>query len=95
MPLILNAATPVGAVSRTVTSSGSIVIIDEVSMVGSNMLLGINKRLQQIKGVLPDMTFGGVSILTVGDLYQQWVKHNCSLLYMIVMLSCMVLAPCG
>ena len=39
-------------------------------MVGCNMLLEIHKRLQQIKGVLPDVTFGGVSILAVGDLYQ-------------------------
>jgi len=39
-------------------------------MVGSNMLLEVHKRLQQIKAVLPDMTFGGVSILAVGDLYQ-------------------------
>ena len=47
-----------------------LVIIDEISMVGSNMLLEIHKRLQQIKGVSPDITFGGVSILAVGDLYQ-------------------------
>ena len=39
-------------------------------MVGCNMLLEIHKRLQQIKGVLPDVMFGGVSILAVGDLYQ-------------------------
>ena len=39
-------------------------------MVGSNMLLEIHKRLQQIKGVSDDVTFGGVSILAVGDLYQ-------------------------
>ena len=47
-----------------------LLIIDEVSMVGSNMLLEIHKRLQQIKAVLPDVMFGGVSILAVGDLYQ-------------------------
>ena len=47
-----------------------LVIIDEVSMVGSNMLLEIHKRLQQIKGVSDDAVFGGVSILAVGDLYQ-------------------------
>ena len=46
------------------------VVIDEVSMVGSNMLLEIHKRLQQIKGVSADHMFGGVSILAVGDLYQ-------------------------
>ena len=39
-------------------------------MVGSNMLLEIHKRLQQLKGVTADVTFGGVSILAVGDLYQ-------------------------
>ena len=47
-----------------------LVIIDEVSMVGSNMLLEIHKRLQQIKGVSDDAVFGGVSIYAVGDLYQ-------------------------
>ena len=39
-------------------------------MVGSNMLLEIHKRLQQIKGASDDTVFGGVSILAVGDLYQ-------------------------
>ena len=34
------------------------------------MLLEIHKRLRQIKGVAPDVTFGGMSILAVGDLYQ-------------------------
>ena len=47
-----------------------LLIIDEVSMVGSNMLLEIHKRLQEIKGASADQTFGGVSILAVGDLYQ-------------------------
>ena len=55
---------------RTKLSKLTLVIIDEVSMVGSNMLLEIHKRLQQIKGVSDDVTFGGVSILAVGDLYQ-------------------------
>ena len=55
---------------RSKLSKLMLVIIDEVSMVGCNMLLQIHKRLQQIKGVLPDVTFGGVSILAVGDLYQ-------------------------
>ena len=39
------------------------------------MLLEIHKRLQQIEGVLPDVTFGGVSILAVGDLYQLLMLH--------------------
>ena len=45
-------------------------LVDEVSMVGSNMLLEIHKRLQEIKGASADKTFGGVSILAVGDLFQ-------------------------
>ena len=55
---------------RTKLSHLMLLIIDEVSMVGSNMLLEIHKRLQQIKGRAGDVTFGGVSILAVGDLYQ-------------------------
>lgn len=55
---------------RSKLSRLALVIIDEVSMVGSNMLFEIHRRLQQIKGVSPDITFGGVSILAVGDLYQ-------------------------
>ena len=47
-----------------------LLIIDEVSMLGSNLLLEVHKRLQQIKGVSPDNIFRGVNILTVGDLYQ-------------------------
>ena len=39
-------------------------------MVGSNMLLEIHKRLQEIKGASADQMFGGVSKLAVGDLYQ-------------------------
>ena len=55
---------------RSKLSHLMLVIIDEVSMVGANMLLEVHKRLQQIKGVSDDVTFGGVSILAVGDLYQ-------------------------
>ena len=55
---------------RTKLSHLMLLIVDEVSMVGANMLLEIHKRLQQIKGVSDDATFGGVSILAVGDLYQ-------------------------
>ena len=43
-----------------------LVIFDELSMVGASMLLKVHKR---IKGVSDDVTFGGVSILVVGDLY--------------------------
>ena len=56
---------------RSKLSKLALLIIDEISMVGSNMLLEVHKRLEQIKAVMPDRsTFGGVSILAVGDLYQ-------------------------
>ena len=55
---------------RTKLSRLMLLIVDEVSMVGSNMLLEIHRRLQQIKGVSDDAVFGNVSILAVGDLYQ-------------------------
>ena len=55
---------------RSKLSKLVLLIIDEVSMVSANMLLEIHKRLQQIKSVLPDVMFGGVSVLAVGDLYQ-------------------------
>ena len=55
---------------RSKLSKLMLIIIDEVSMVGSNMQLEIHRRLQQIRGVPGDVMFGGVSILAVGDLYQ-------------------------
>ena len=55
---------------RSRLMSLQLLIIDEVSMVGSNMLLEIHKRLQEIKGAPSDATFGGISILAVGDLHQ-------------------------
>ena len=55
---------------RTKLSRLVLLIVDEVSMVGANMLLEIHRRLQQIKGVSDDAVFGNVSILAVGDLYQ-------------------------
>ena len=39
---------------RSRLMSLQVLIIDEISMVGSNMLLKINKRLQEIKGPPPD-----------------------------------------
>ena len=55
---------------RTRLSNLKLVIIDEVSMVGSDMLLQIHKSLQQLMGTGDDATFRNVSILAVGDLYQ-------------------------
>ena len=49
----------------------SLLVIDEVSMVGSDMLLNIHKRLCEIKGISGDSAlFGNVCVLAVGDLYQ-------------------------
>ena len=55
---------------RTKLSNLQLLIIDEVSMVGSNMLLQIHKRLQQLKGANSSCMFGNISILAVGDLFQ-------------------------
>ena len=46
------------------------IIINECLMMGSNILLEVNQRLQQIKDNSPDNVFGHTSILAVGDLYQ-------------------------
>ena len=43
---------------RTRLSQLLLLIVDEISMVGANMLLEIHKRLQQIKGVPQDTMFG-------------------------------------
>lgn len=56
------------------------IIIDEISMVGCRMLNFINCRLQEIMDV--NLSFGGISIISVGDLYQlkpvmdNWVFSN-------------------
>ena len=56
------------------------VIIDEVSMVSYNILCKINARLNQIKSKgkpPPGMTFGGISVILIGNLYQlKPVKDN-------------------
>lgn len=53
---------------RTKFISLKVIFIDEISMVGHNMLNFINLRLQEIKGCT--LPFGGTSIVTVGDLFQ-------------------------
>ena len=83
---------------RTKLSNLLLLIIDEVSMVGSNMLLEIHKRLQQIKGVSSDKIFGGVSILAVGDMYQLPPVGQPAVFDQVRamrMLGCMPLARCG
>ena len=55
---------------RLKLSKLKLLIIDEVSMVGCNMLLDIHKRLNEILVQPNNVMFGNVSILAVGDLYQ-------------------------
>ena len=46
-----------------------LILLDEISMVGNNMFtVQINNRLKDIKGSKED--FGGVNIITIGDLSQ-------------------------
>ncbi|XP_078578075.1 uncharacterized protein LOC144862999 isoform X1 [Branchiostoma floridae x Branchiostoma japonicum] len=48
-----------------------LLIVDEVSMLGSDHLYHTHRRLEDICGTCdPDSRFGGVSILAVGDLFQ-------------------------
>ena len=54
---------------RSKLSNLQLIIIDEVSMVGSDMLLNVHKRLCQLKGA-SDCLFGNVSVLAVCNLYQ-------------------------
>ena len=56
---------------RTKLSNLTLMVIDEISMVGSDMLLNIHHRLNEIKGVNGnDIWFGNTCILACGDLYQ-------------------------
>ena len=49
----------------------TLLIIDEISMVGSEMFLDIHRRLNEIKGICGNgIWFGNVCILACGDLYQ-------------------------
>ena len=45
-----------------------VIFIDEISMVGSGMFNFLDLRLQQIMGTKEP--FGGLSVKTVGDLFQ-------------------------
>ena len=53
---------------RAKLRSLQMVVIDEISVVGNNMLVYISKRLQQITGI--SKPFGGITVLAFGDLYQ-------------------------
>ena len=57
-----------------------VIFIDEISMVGSGMFNFLNLRLQQIMET--NEPFGGISLVTVGDLFQlkpvfdKWIFEN-------------------
>ena len=70
---------------RTQLKKLKVIFIDEISMVGSGMFNFLNLRLQQIMG--NKEPFGGVSLITVGDLFQlkpvfdKWIFENCQMGY--------------
>ncbi|XP_062574488.1 uncharacterized protein LOC134236336, partial [Saccostrea cucullata] len=47
-----------------------ILIIDEISMVNKRLLFFVHERLRQLKKMPENCSFGGVSIIAVGDFYQ-------------------------
>ena len=47
-----------------------LIIIDEISMVGADMLYRIHMRLTEIFETPVTVPFGGISIILVGDLLQ-------------------------
>ena len=53
---------------RSKLSSLKVIIIDEISMVGSKILSQVNNRLKAIMD--NSLDFGGVSIISVGDFHQ-------------------------
>ncbi|CAB4007910.1 ATP-dependent DNA helicase PIF1 [Paramuricea clavata] len=59
-----------------------VIFIDEISLVGSGMFNFLDLRLQQIMGTTEP--FGGLSVITVGDLFQlkpvfdHWIFENSS-----------------
>ena len=65
---------------RTQLRNLKVIFKDEISMVGSGMFNLLNLRLQQIMGTKEP--FGGVSLITVGDLFQlkpvldKWIFEN-------------------
>ena len=54
---------------RTELENLQIVIVDEYSMMKSDMLYQLDLRLREVK-IMPDLVFGGVSIFLFGDILQ-------------------------
>ncbi|XP_069110076.1 ATP-dependent DNA helicase PIF1-like [Argopecten irradians] len=53
---------------RTTYKDLSVIIIDEISMVGNKLFAFMHERLTELTGTKRD--FGGISIIAVGDLFQ-------------------------
>ena len=70
---------------RTQLKKLKVIFIDEISMVGNGMFNFLNLRLQQTMGTKEP--FGGVSLITVGDLFQlkpvfdKWIFENSQIGY--------------
>lgn len=67
-PNITNLSSGIANSIREKMIDVKLLIIDEISMVGSTLLSYIDTRARQITGV--DQNFGGMSVLVVGDLHQ-------------------------
>ena len=83
---------------RSRLMSLKLLIIDEVSMVGSNMLLEIHKRLQEIKGASAEKTFGeksAYSQLVTYTNYHQYVNFISLISYQIHMQDFIKQVPYG
>ena len=65
---------------RTRLKKLNVILIDEISMIGSGMFNFLNLRLQQI--MRTNEPFGGINMITVGDLFQlkpgfdKWIFEN-------------------
>jgi len=53
---------------RSCIGNLTVLVIDEISMVGANMLIVIDLRLRQITS--RNERFGGISVMCFGDLFQ-------------------------
>ena len=58
------------AALRNKLSEVKFLIIDELSMVSSNLWIDINSRLEEIFVIIPEKAFAGLSVMTVGDFLQ-------------------------
>ena len=55
---------------KAALSEVKFLIIDELSMVSSNLWIDINSRLEEIFVIIPEKAFAGLSVMTVGDFLQ-------------------------